>query len=481
MLSEGLGGCVVFGNAIENREQLARLVSELRTAEPGALIALDEEGGDVTRLYYTDGAPTPGNAALGAVDDVQLTEEVYQSIGTELRNLGVNLNFAPVADVNAEHGDAFIGTRSFGSDPDLVARHTAAAVNGLQRAGVAACVKHYPGHGATAVDSHLSLPVVDATPEQLRARELKPFQQAVNAGARAVMTGHIRVPSLTGEEAATFAPAAIDGLLRRELGFTGVVVTDALDMAAVGKRYNLGEAAVQALRSGCDVIVFGEGPPNQDEAKEWVENCVRAVEQAVETGRLPLARLKEASENAGALRAWIADAAQAPAPPANPAAYENAASRALTVHGELPPLSDPLVVHLRFADIIDEAAGEVPWDLEASLAEVFPAAEVLHVTPEDAGGFDLGPTEGRQVIFVSRNTHRLPSVEALLRAMAERASVVLVDLGWPVLSGIPALRARIDTYGTSRTTARAVARMLADGGRPASGLVLDSGSEHARH
>src|SRR3954468_10060891 len=230
LLTEGLAGHSLFGFNIADAAQTAALSAQLRAASPIVLVATDEEGGDVTRLAHLTGSPYPGNAALGSVDEPALTRKVYAAIGADLVAAGVNLDLAPTVDVNTTQDNPIIGTRSFGADPARVSRHAAAAIEGLQSAGVAACAKHFPGHGATVADSHLELPTVDAPMEALRARDLPPFVAAVEAGTRSIMTAHIRVPVLTGAAPATFSPATLVDLLRRELGFTGVVVTDALEM-----------------------------------------------------------------------------------------------------------------------------------------------------------------------------------------------------------------------------------------------------------
>src|SRR3954468_84313 len=162
LLTEGLAGHTLFGANVVEPAQLGRLTAELRAARPDVLIAIDEEGGDVTRLAHRTGSPYPGNAALGAVDDLDLTPSVYAAIGADLVDAGVNLDPAPTVDVNTADDNPVIGTRSFGASPLLVARHTSAAITGLQSTGVAACAKHFPGHGATVTDSHLALPTVDA-------------------------------------------------------------------------------------------------------------------------------------------------------------------------------------------------------------------------------------------------------------------------------------------------------------------------------
>ena len=256
-LRDGLGGVCIFGPNVESAEQLRTLNATLRAANPDAVIAIDEEGGDVTRLFYDRGAPFPGNAVLGRIDDVELTRRVAAAVGAALVATGCTLTFAPDVDVNANPDNPVIGVRSFGADAELVAAHTAAWVDGLQQTGVAASAKHFPGHGDTATDSHLELPVVDLPVETLRARELVPFRAAIAAGSRTIMTSHILLPQLDAEHPATFSARILQGLLRGELGFDGVIVTDALDMAGASGVHGIPEAAVRALAAGCDLLCIG--------------------------------------------------------------------------------------------------------------------------------------------------------------------------------------------------------------------------------
>jgi beta-N-acetylhexosaminidase len=258
LLEEGLAGYVLFGYNVADPEQLRDLVIRLHEVRPDAIVGIDEEGGDVTRLAHAEGSHYPGNAALGAADDTDLTRQVYRAIGTELHDVGITLNLAPDVDVNSSDQNPIIGTRSFGTDPALVARHTTAAVTGLQSAGVAACAKHFPGHGATVADSHEELPTVDASLDVLRERELPPFVAAIEAGARAVMTAHIRVPALTGDLPATLSRRVLTDLLRDQLGFTGAVLTDALEMRGACGDIGIPQAAVRALAAGADVLCSGD-------------------------------------------------------------------------------------------------------------------------------------------------------------------------------------------------------------------------------
>jgi beta-N-acetylhexosaminidase len=248
-LADGLGGVVLFAGNIADRDQLGELVADIRSAGDDVVVAVDEEGGDVTRLHAATGAPHPGNLALGAVDDTALTARVGAAIGAELAALGINLNLAPVADVNTNPDNPIIGTRSFGADPDRVAAHVVAYLTGLQSTGVAACAKHFPGHGDTAVDSHLALPTVAGDLEP----HLVPFRAAIAAGVRAVLTAHVVYPGLC-DGPATLSRAVLTGLLRDELGFGGAVVTDSMTMSAIAGGVGVAEGAAQALAAGADLV-----------------------------------------------------------------------------------------------------------------------------------------------------------------------------------------------------------------------------------
>ncbi|MFC7716958.1 glycoside hydrolase family 3 N-terminal domain-containing protein [Nonomuraea recticatena] len=234
-LSDGLGGAVLFARNVS--PGTAGLVAELRAENPAVVVAIDEEGGVVTRLEAREGSSFPGNRALGVVDDVALTERVGRQIGRLLAETGITLNYAPSVDVNANPANPVIGIRSFGPTPELVARHSVAYVKGVQAAGVAACAKHFPGHGDTVADSHLELPTVHASLDQLCARDLPPFEAAIRAGVRSVMSAHLLIPALDPEGPATLSRTILTGLLREELGFDGMVVTDAIEMKAVAAMY----------------------------------------------------------------------------------------------------------------------------------------------------------------------------------------------------------------------------------------------------
>ncbi|GDY45399.1 hypothetical protein SANT12839_062810 [Streptomyces antimycoticus] len=301
-LGEGLASVGLFGRNITSPEQLAALTAELRAERDDVLVAIDEEGGDVTRLEVRAGSSFPGNLALGAVDDPELTRAVARELGRRLAECGVNLNWAPSADVNSNPDNPVIGVRSFGAEPGLVARHTAAYIEGLQSAGVAACTKHFPGHGDTAVDSHHALPRIDAGLDTLIARELVPFRAAVTAGTKAVMSAHILLPVLDPDLPATLSPAALHGLLRRPvadggLGFDGLIVTDGMEMRAIADAYGIEHGSVMAIAAGADAICVGGGLADEDTVLRLRDALVTAVIE----GRLAEERLAEAAARVRAL------------------------------------------------------------------------------------------------------------------------------------------------------------------------------------
>ena len=321
-LERGLGGITLFAYNVRDPEQLAGLTAALRARRPELLISIDEEGGDVTRLEAEHGSSYPGNLALGAVDDVSLTEEVASAIAGELARAGVNLNLAPVADTNTNPRNPVIGVRSFGSDPELVARHVAAFVTGTQRQGVAACAKHFPGHGDTAVDSHRDLPTVGGDLDAA----LLPFRAAIAAGVQAVMTGHLLVPGLD-EAPATISKPILSGLLRAELGFDGLIVTDALEMQGISRTVGVPEVAVLALAAGADALCLGH-----DLHEEAVEQIHAAIVEAVRSGRLAEERLADAARRVAAICHWTSPTA---AGAAGREVGAEAARRALDVDGDV--------------------------------------------------------------------------------------------------------------------------------------------------
>jgi beta-glucosidase-like glycosyl hydrolase len=444
-LERGVSGVTLFainGN-VPSAGGLTALTAALRESSE-ALVSIDEEGGDVTRLAHETGSPYPGSAALGALDDTATTWRVHRSLGAELRGAGVNLDFAPSADVNTADDNPIIGTRAFGSDPALVARHITAAVSGLQEAGVAACAKHFPGHGATSQDSHLEVPAIDADLALLERREMVPFRAAIEAGTQSIMTAHIRVPALTGATPATLSPAAITGLLRGTLGYDGVVVTDALDMRAASGAMGIPEAAVRALAAGADLLCLG--------SKEY-EDSVRAIREqimaAVREGRLSAERLEESAARIAALRAWLAVPRTAEV---DRAVGLEAARRAIRVTGSLPSAAAPVIVELQAPSNI--AVGPVPWGFGPWSPDAVPV-DAETADPDEL----LARAAGRPLVIVVRDAHRYAGHRALVTTLlSARPDAVLVEMGLPVWR--PETAAYLATYGATRANARAAAEVL---------------------
>jgi beta-N-acetylhexosaminidase len=465
-LENGLGGVTLFApNMTDGPEALASLTSSLRSAAADLLVAADEEGGDVTRVWYRSGSPYPGNAALGAADDTALTEEVHASIARDLAALGINLNLAPCLDVLSAPSNPVIGTRSFGASPDLVSRHGAAAVRGLQSEGVGACAKHFPGHGSTALDSHEELAVVDGEANDLAERDLPPFRAAIAAGVATVMPGHLRVPWLTGDMPASLSAAAIS-LLRGHLGFGGVVVTDGLEMRAVSDPYGLAGASVRALAAGCDLLCFG-----RDVDEEGYLAVRAAIVAAVRSGELPAARLEDAAARVAALRAGLA-VQRAPRETAihRTASQETgviprdsetglrAARRALLLDGSRPELRDPVVVEVE--PVLNMAAGKAHW----GLSDWVPASSLRRVSAADpaAATAALKVAAGRSLVVAFRDAHRSPATQAFVTAVLERRpDAVLVEMGLPYWRPPrESCQAYLATYGASRASTQAAAELL---------------------
>ncbi|MBM7079882.1 glycoside hydrolase family 3 protein [Micromonospora humida] len=461
-LAEGLGAVVLFARNVVDPEQVAALTATLRAERPDVLVAIDEEAGDVTRIESGRGSSRPGNLALGAVDDPTLTEDVARDLGVELADLGVTLNYAPDADVNINPANPVIGVRSFGADPHLVARHTAAWVRGLQSAGVAACAKHFPGHGDTRVDSHHDLPRIGASRARLDAGELVPFRAAVAAGVQAVMTGHLLVPALDPDLPATLSHRILGDLLREELGFSGVVVTDAVEMRAVADRYGFAGTAVRALAAGADAICVG-GERADEAAARYLRDAIVA---AVIAGELPEERLAEAAKRVGQLAEWSTAARTgrpdpAPRPTDGSPVGLTAARRAVRVSGDavgrLPLTAAAHVVE--FAAPHNIAIGaETPWGLGAPLADLLPGTTTVRLTEADLPADPTGAAAGRPLVLVVRDLHRHPWMRAAVdRALATRPDAVIVELGLPelVTGGL-----HLATHGATRAAARAAAELL---------------------
>jgi beta-N-acetylhexosaminidase len=424
-------------------------LGDLTSRLPRLLVLADEEGGNVTRLEARHGSSWPGNAALGVLDDITATRRVAAGIGEMARAAGIDVVLAPVVDVNSAPDNPVIGVRSFGADAELVARHGAAFVRGVQSQGIAACAKHFPGHGATRTDSHVALPVVDADRETFLRRDVAPFAAAIDAGVRCILTAHVSVPVVDA------APATMSAtwmsMLRNEFGFDGVVISDALDMHAIARGVGRGRGAVRALQAGVDLLCIGNPCfPEQYDSEAVFVAISDEIVQAVAAGELALERLEEAAARIAALQEWLASAA----PLATGAEAEfggEIARRAVRAVGDVRLDGPPHVVVEQRTDI---AAGLRPSPIVAALTARAPSTTSVPVSGVDEVAAALEPAIGRPVVLV---TDRLAGGAVLQAIRALRADAVVVDIG-PVRDGVAG--AAVSALGNSAATAVAVAELL---------------------
>jgi beta-N-acetylhexosaminidase len=465
-LDLGLGGVALFARNIDTLSQVADLSAAVHAAHPRALIAIDEEAGDVTRLEHSTGSSWPGNLALGVVDDVALTEAVAREIGTMLGNVGVDLNYAPVADVNNNPANPVIGVRSFGAEPALVARHTAAWVRGLQSAGVLACAKHFPGHGDTATDSHLDLPVV--TVEGLELVALEPFRAAIAAGTASIMSAHIVVRGLD-DGPATLSHRILVDLLRTQLGFRGMVLSDGMEMGGITGSMSLADGCVRAVAAGVDLLCIGGGLAGEETVLEVADALVAAVHD----GHLDESRLAEAAQHVAlaaderarlreAASTTVASADVTPSDGTADAAGVYAARRAIVVHGPLRTVKahePPAVIELGAPSNI-AVGDETLTGMATAVARRWPGTRTTVVSSEPELLEAMPAADGHTLWVSVRDPHRhgwmAPALEGLLAA---RPDAVVIDTGWPGWTA-PTGTTHVVTHGAARVTAEQVVRLL---------------------
>ncbi|KAF2776773.1 glycoside hydrolase family 3 protein [Streptomyces sp. OM5714] len=468
-IGDGLASVVLFSRNIVSTEQVARLTGQLRAENPDLIVAIDEEAGDVTRIESATGSSRPGNFALGTVDDAELTEAVAADLGRQLRTAGVSLDYAPSADVNSNPDNPIIGVRSFGSDPDVVSRHTAAWIRGLQSSGVAACAKHFPGHGDVAVDSHHDLPSYPAGRDEIAAQALPPFRAAVAAGVRAVMSGHLLVPAYDPDLPATLSRTILQGLLREELGFDGLIVSDAIEMGAVTRRHGIDGATVKAVAAGVDAVCVG----GESAEEATVALLAKALTAAVTGGELPEERLAEAADRVREFARWSAGlrAAGSAGDSAGDGIGHVAARRAVRLTGAaraaLPLTAAPHVVEL--APVTNMAVGkETPWGVAEPLRERLPGTTSVRVRGQELEegtvaleSCALEPAAGRPLVIVARDAARHAWMSRAVTGLtAARPDAIVVEMGLPGTTSVAA--AQVFTHGASAASGVAAAEVLTD-------------------
>lgn len=433
-LENGLAGVVYFAQNIG--PDIAALSAELRAANPRVLIGVDEEGGSVTRLEAATGSTLPGAAQLGVVDDLDATRATGAELARRVAEVGANVVLGPVADVNTDPRNPVIGVRAFGSDTARVAAHVVAEVEGIQQGGVAACVKHFPGHGDTHLDSHHDMPSVDLTLDEIARDHLPPFHAAIAAGVDSIMTAHIVVPGW-GEKPATLNPQVL-GMLR-DGGFDGVIITDALDMAAIRESVGIGGGAAQALIAGADLLCIGN-PTNPGDAAllDQDERDFHAARDgilaALRDGSLSRERLEEAAARVARLAEKLASAAPVAGAPLDAAEI---VARALSVQGALPEASATALsvidARTRSTLAVDSAAAYVGETLAAKGFRV--RIDTAQATADEVASaiseaVKAASERGLRVIALVDRLHSSAPQRALVAQVAQAAvDAVVVNVG----------------------------------------------------
>ncbi|WP_028648450.1 glycoside hydrolase family 3 protein [Nocardiopsis sp. CNT312] len=454
------GGLIYFTANLAGTGEIVRMSNGLQelAAQQGAgvplFLGIDQEQGLVSRL--TAGTRFPDAMAVGATRDPAMAELLAATTAEELAALGINLDYAPVADVNTDPDNPVIGIRSFGSDPALVAEMAVAEAGAFAEGGVASVVKHFPGHGDTDVDSHTGLPVIDLPREEWEAGHLPPFRAAVDAGVDAIMTAHVVMPQLDADTPATLSPEIIGGVLREELGYDGVVTTDALNMEGVRQGHTDGEIAVRAIEAGVDQLLM---PPDPAAALEALRTAVREgrlTEERIDESVLRILALKE---ERGVLDAEPADAEAAQAvleDPEHAEAAQSVADASVTVLRDgdgLLPLAEGASVSVRgqggteITDALREAGVDV--------VGLGPDADAVVVGTDGA----RGSAEQRAVVDAAR---------------AQGQPVIVVAQGGPYdLEVFPEVEAFLAVYSSVEVSRYAAARVIAGVLEPSGTLPVD--------
>lgn len=308
LLASSLAGVAIYARNYNDPIGLRALTDAIRrAAKQPVLIGIDQEGGSTRFALPPPFTAWPSPSELGALDDVTLVEQVARAMARELRAAGVNLNFAPMLDLATNPASPVTTGRSFGANPKKVARMGVAFLRGLAAEGILACAKHFPGHGDAAVDPHIDLPRFDGTQDRLTQQELVPFAAAIAAGVPSIMTAHILLPHLDPDRPASISPAVLDGILRRQLQFEGVILADDLGMGAIARRYGPGESVVKTLEAGSDIAMLCHD-------STVVPEAIEAVAQSLKEGRFEPAQWSAGRARIARLRERLRAASQ-PLPP----------------------------------------------------------------------------------------------------------------------------------------------------------------------
>jgi beta-N-acetylhexosaminidase len=469
-----VGGIIIFPHNLSTLSDLATLISQAQQAATSSepyiplFVAADQEGWPIWRL--PSGATIfPSNMAVGATHSVEDARLMAQVMATEMKALGINMNLAPVMDVNSNPDNPIIGTRSFGSSPDLVSRLGTAMIETYQSNGVVATAKHFPGHGDTSVDSHLELPTIEHDLARLEAVELPPFQAAISVGVDCIMTAHIYVPALDDEpnRPATLSPPILQGLLREQMGFQGLIATDSLGMLGITSRRDLPTATTLAFEAGADLLLFGHDPGHPpSEQRAAYEQLLKLVEE----GSIPMSRLDESVRRilrvklTHGILPWQAEdldrALDGVGTPDHLAAAQRVALDSITLvkdDGGLLPLSPEvpiLVIYPRGAASLGQA-----------ISQRAPLATLLEVSEEPTWrevvrAMDLAD-QAQLVVVGTRNALQHPGQAQLVQTLLPGRELVAVALDLPYdLLSYPEVSTYLATFGRAKVSMEALADVL---------------------
>ena len=469
-----VGGIIIFPHNLASPADLAALIAEAQSAAvastPGIplLVAADQEGWPILRL--PQGATVfPSNMAVGATDSVEDARLMASVMAEEMKAFGLNMNLAPVMDVNNNPANPVIGTRSFGSSPDLVARLGTAMVQTYQSSGIVATAKHFPGHGDTDVDSHLGLPVIGHDLAHLWAVELPPFQAAISAGVDCIMIGHLSVPALDSVSArpATLSPEILQGLLRDEMDFQGAIATDSLSMEALMEQYDLPTATAMAFLAGADLLLFGYTPQHPPEEQLL---AYHRVLELVEEGTISSNRLDESVRRILLLKARRGILEWQPSDPT--LALENV--------GTDEHQAAALKVAVDSTTVVRDESGLLPLSPDSSLLVIYPPgaagmAEALLGLAPQATLLEVSerPTPGElaqaadlarsaEVVIVgTRKATQYPEQAELVEVLTTERPVIAVALDSPYdLATYPEAATGLATYGRAPVSMQALAKVL---------------------
>ncbi|MEH0424103.1 beta-N-acetylhexosaminidase [Streptomyces sp. B21-083] len=468
LIERGLGGVILFTRNVRDADQVRRLTDELRALRPDLLVAIDNEGGGIGHLVAAGAPEVPGSYALGVVDDPDLTARCADALAGHLASLGITVSYAPVADLQHHPGNPIVRTRSFGAEPELAARHLRAWITATEARGVASCAKHFPGHGGTVTDSHHEMAVDRRSYDEIRA-DVEPFRAAVAAGVPMLMSAHVVYPALDPERPATLSRRILGDLLRHDLGFDGVLVSDALEMKAIADRYGEAAGARLALAAGADQVIVAVPDLTTTLA------CRDAVIGALRDGMLAEERVREAAGRVRRLADRYAGAmGEGVVAPWDADAGLKAARRAVrggsAGSGVGGAVSAGAVSAGRGAYVVDLFPPPHPalnWGGEDLLSEVRaldPTASgmALNEVPVDPRAMVEGVLRwaaGVPLVVATSDAGLYPWQRELREALvAGRGDAVVVE------TGLPDRAAALCSYGRGRVNLRALAEVLVGNG-----------------